>query len=267
LILSSLNFFLKADTFYRVHSPFVFDLLTHTLEDNRYFYEFDDIEKLRKELENNTALLNIVDLGAGSKKSNDSIRSIKDIVNTAVSPAYQSMFLFKLAQYIDAKNIVELGTSLGISTLYLSGFSSKSTVHTLEGSPAILGTAKSIFKAFKRENIVTYEGSFDQYLPKVLGKIPTLDLCYIDGNHAKAPTLNYFEWCLPYVNENSIIVFDDIYWSKDMTSAWEEVKEYKEVTMTVDLFYFGLVFFKKEFTEKQHFKVLDARFKPWQRYI
>lgn len=266
-ILSSIKFYSSADTFYRVHSPFVFDLLNDTLQDKRHFYAFESIEKVRNELLKNSTPLDIVDLGAGSKKTNKNVRLVKDITKTAVSPAYQSRFLFKLAQHMKAENIIELGTSLGITTLYLSGFSSKSTVHTLEGSPAVLNAAQAIFKTFERQNIKVYRGNFDQTLPKILSEIPSLDLCYIDGNHAEEPTLRYFEWCLPHVHKNTVLIFDDIYWSKEMTSAWQKIKVHPSVTLTIDLYYFGLVFFKQDFSEKQHFKILHAKFKPWQRYI
>lgn len=266
-IVSLLRFYAKADTYYRVHSPFVFQFLQTILEDDRHYYVFDKLNALRIELHKNKTEIPVKDLGAGSKKSNKTKRSIQSIAKTAVSPSYQSEILFKIAQEIKAKLTVELGTSLGLSAISLAGYTKENQVHTLEGSQAILEVAKLNFDIFEAKNIHTYLGHFDDTLPKILDDLKQVDLCYIDGNHAKAPTLKYFEMCLPYIHEDSVLIFDDIYWSKEMTEAWEIVKSHKDVKFTIDLYYFGLVFFNTDIKEIQHFKILAAKYKPWQRYI
>jgi predicted O-methyltransferase YrrM len=68
---------------------------------------------------------------------------------------------------------------------------------------------------------------------------------FVDGNHQKEATLRYFKLCLPKVHENSLLIFDDIYWSRGMKEAWNEIKAHPEVTVTVDLFWIGLVYFRK----------------------
>lgn len=266
-IISALRFYLQADTYYRVHSPFVFKFLQTTLEDDRQYYAFDKLNALRSELTKNKTEIEVEDLGAGSKKSNLKKRSIQSIAKTAVSPSYQSELLFKIAQVTKALKTVELGTSLGISTMSLAGYTHKNQVHTLEGSRSILEVAKVNFEIFNAKNIHSYLGHFDNTLPEVLKKVQRLDLCYIDGNHAKAPTLKYFEMCLTHVHKNSVLIFDDIYWSPDMTEAWEIIKTHKAVKFTIDLYFFGLVFFNSDIKEVQHFKMLHSKFKPWQRYI
>ncbi len=266
-ITSLFCFYLKADTYYRVHSPFVFRFLQTILEDDRQYYVFDKLNALRIKLHKNKTEITVKDLGAGSKKSNKNKRSIQSIAKTAVSPSYQSEILFKIAQEIEALHTVELGTSLGLSAISLAGYTHHNQVHTLEGSHAILEVAKVNFEIFEAKNIHTYLGHFDDTLPQVLKTLQQVDLCYIDGNHAKAPTLKYFEMCLPHVHKNSVLIFDDIYWSKEMSEAWEIVKAHKDVKFTIDLYYFGLVFFNPDVKEVQHFKILASKFKPWQRYI
>jgi len=246
---SALHFYFQADTYYRVHSPFVFQLLFSTIEDDRHFYIFDQINALRNELNKNKTEIPVTDLGAGSKKANKAKRSIQSIAKTAVSPNYQSKILFKIAKEIKAMYTIELGTSLGISAISLAGYSEKNQVHTLEGSHSILEVAKVNFDIFKLKNISTYLGHFDQELPKVLANINQLDLCYIDGNHSKAPTLKYFEMCLPHTHSKSVLIFDDIYWSKEMTEAWDIIKVHPDVKLTIDLYYFGLIFFNTDFKE------------------
>ena len=266
-ITAAFHFYLKADTYYRVHSPFVFKFLQKILEDNRQYYVFDKLDALRLELDKNKTEIEIEDLGAGSKKSNLKKRSIQSIAKTAVSPSYQSKILFKIAQEIKALRTVELGTSLGISTMSLAGYTHKNQVHTLEGSRSVLEVAKVNFEIFNAKNIHPYLGHFDNNLPEVLEKVQRLDLCYIDGNHAKAPTLKYFEMCLKHVHKESVLIFDDIYWSPEMTEAWEIIKTHTAVKFTIDLYFFGLVFFNPDIKEVQHFKILHSKFKPWQRYI
>ena len=237
------------------------------MEDERHFYIFDTIESYRLGLAKDTTVLEIKDLGAGSKKTKRSQRSIKQITTTAVSPAYQSQFLFKLAQYMGSTNIIELGTSMGITSLYLANYSKKVDLISLEGSPQILQQAEKNFKAFKAENISTILGHFDQTFPKALSRFDKIDFVYIDGNHAKIPTLKYFEWCLPKVHNKTVLVFDDIYWSIEMTEAWEVIKKHPSVKLSLDLYYFGIVFFNVDILERQEFKILPAKFKPWQKYI
>ncbi len=266
-ILSFIKFYFKASTFYRVHSPFLFELLENTIEDQRRFYAFDRIEKYRRQLKKDTTILAVEDLGAGSKKSNTKQRSIRSIVNSAVSPPYQGQILYKLLQHLGAKNIIELGTSLGITSLYLSTYSNQVKLVTLEGSSAIMDKAKSAFKLFPNQQIKSILGHFDQTLPQAIAQLDQLDVCYIDGNHAKDPTIRYFENCLPHIHEHSVLIFDDIYWSKGMTEAWEQIKKHKSVKLSLDLYFFGLVFFNQDIKEKQHFKIISSRFKFWQRYI
>lgn len=266
-ILSLIKFYQNSDTYYRVHSPFLFDLLENTLEDDRHFYVFDKIESFRSELTSNNTVLTVEDLGAGSKTTKSNQRTIKQITNSAVSPAYQSRFLFKLAQYMRSRNIIELGTSMGISSLYLSNYSKKVNLISLEGSREILQQAKKNFKAFGAENISTLLGHFDDTFPEALDRFEKVDFVYIDGNHAKEPTLKYFEWCLAKVHDKTVLVFDDIYWSPEMTEAWEIIKKHPSVKLSLDMYYFGIVFFNIDILQKQEFKIVSSKFKPWQRYI
>jgi len=266
-IKSLLKFYFASDTYYRVHSPFLFELLDNTLEDDRQYYIFEEIEELRQKLLSDNSIIEVEDLGAGSKTTKSNQRSIKSITSSAVSPAYQSQFLYKLANFMKSENIIELGTSMGISSLYLSAYSNKVKLISLEGSKNILELANKNFTVFNKKNISTLLGHFDQTLPKALMQIDKLDMVYIDGNHAKAPTLNYFNACLPKVYDQTVLIFDDIYWSKGMTEAWEIIKSNPTVRLSLDMYYFGIVFFNSDIKKKQDFKILDSKFKPWQKFI
>ena len=235
---------------YSVHSPFLFDLIRNVLYAGNNYYAFDEIEDLRNELLNSEEIINVSDFGAGSKVVRSNARKIKDIVrHSAVNEKFGNL-LFKLVLYFKSKTILELGTSLGLGTLYLATANSKSQVYTIEGCEETVKKASENFKELKVENIKQIIGNFDEKLPEVLSSINELDFVYFDGNHQKEPTLNYFLQCLSKKNNNSVFYFDDIHWSKGMEEAWEEIKANKDVTLTVDLFFSGIVFFKKELSKE-----------------
>jgi len=156
-----------------------------------------------------------------------------------------------------------MGTSLGISTLYQATAVRSAKVITLEGCPQISAIARENFRWLGTNNVELMTGDFAGTLPKALDKIKCLDYAFFDGNHRKVPTLEYFEKALEYAHEDSIFVFDDIYWSDEMREAWEEIKANPKVTLTIDLFYVGIVFFRKENSEKEHFTLIDSWKKPW----
>ncbi|MBP6456198.1 MAG: class I SAM-dependent methyltransferase [Chitinophagaceae bacterium] len=253
LIKAYINYCLKAKSAHGIHSPFVFDFITNLLQDKRTFYAFDTIENYRQELYKNDTELNIEDFGAGSLKSNFKKRKISDIAKTAGRNRKMGELLFRMVNYFDCKNSLELGTSLGIGSHYLALANTNSKVVTIEGSKEIFETSKANFEKNNLKNIEQVLGNFDLVLDEVLEKNSAFDLIFIDGNHREEPTINYFKKCLSKINDNTILIFDDIHWSKGMQNAWESIKKDKAVTLSLDLFYFGIVFFRKEFKEKQHF--------------
>ncbi|MEM1137885.1 MAG: class I SAM-dependent methyltransferase, partial [Bacteroidota bacterium] len=149
------------------------------------------------------------------------------------------------------KNVLELGTSLGINALYLTKACSNSNVISLEGCPNTLNIAKENFQKLNAK-VLTVIGEIGETLPKVLKEIEKLEFVFFDANHKKQPTLNYFNTCLPHINEHTVFIFDDIYWSKEMGEAWEQITHHPNVTLSIDLFDLGLVFFRKN-QPKQHF--------------
>lgn len=207
-------------------------------------------------LRTDTQILHVNDLGAGSKKLNSTERRVCDIAKHGISNKKQSEFYFKLINYLNCTNVIELGTSLGLNTLYFSMANSSAKIYTIEGSESLCKHATALFQKHQRNNIVLKCGNFDTELPQVLNETGSFDLLYIDGNHAFEPTLRYFQMALNYCKESSVIVFDDIYWSKEMTKAWQEVIKDPKVTLSIDCFYFGLVFFRKETKQKEHFKLM-----------
>ncbi|MBP7400320.1 MAG: class I SAM-dependent methyltransferase [Chitinophagales bacterium] len=250
-----IKYFNQSLTSYDVHSPFLFDFITHVLNDNRYFNAFGEIEAVRKHLLKNTSVIEIEDLGAGSKKLHATKRKISDIAKTSLTNEKFGKLLFRIVNHYSPHHILELGTSLGISALYLAKAKSTSTVTTLEGSKAISHIAHQVFEQTHTENIQLITGNFSDTLPQLLSESYHPDLVYIDGNHRMKPTLDYFNTCLESANENCILILDDIHWSSEMEQAWNEIKHHPQSRLTVDLFYKGIVFTQKELLTKQNVSI------------
>ncbi|MCR8560830.1 class I SAM-dependent methyltransferase [Mucilaginibacter sp. BJC16-A38] len=235
---------LKAKNRHGVHSPFVYRLI------DKVIYDFDDkkvyagVENIRQTLFIDNNIITVTDLGAGSHVNNNRQKKISDIAHNALKPPKLAQLLYRLVADLKPRNIIELGTCLGITTLYLQKAAPGAKVYTLEGCPETAGVAKQTLKKGEINNVEPVVGNFDDTLPGVINSLDELDFVFVDGNHQKNATLNYFEWCLPKVHEDTMLIFDDIYWSPGMKEAWAQIKTHPQVTVTIDLFWIGLVFFK-----------------------
>ncbi len=235
-----------------IHSHFIFNLVKHVFNDDRKYYAFQRIEKLRQNLLNDDTVIVVEDFGAGSVLVKGNKRTISSIAKSATKPAKYGQLFFRMVNYFEAKQILELGTSLGISTAYFASANKNVQVISLEGSNAIAEKATQNFANLELQNIHIIKGNFDDTLENVLGEEDKYDVIFFDGNHRKEPTLRYFRQCLNNNHADTVFIFDDIYWSKEMEEAWDEIKSHPAVTCSIDLFFVGLIFFRKEFKEVQH---------------
>ncbi|TKC13252.1 class I SAM-dependent methyltransferase [Pedobacter polaris] len=236
------------------HSPFVYKLTDEVIYDFSTKKVYDDIEAQRKKLLHDDKLITVTDLGAGSHLNKNRTKKISQIAKNALKTPRLAQLIYRLAANQELNNIIELGTCLGITTAYLSKAQPAADVLTIEGCPATAAVAHQNFTALDLENVELQVGNFNDLLPKAISDAEKLDFVYIDGNHTKEATLNYFNWCLPKIHENSLLIFDDIYWSAGMKEAWSEIKNHPQVALTIDLFWIGLVYFKKG-QAKEHFKI------------
>jgi predicted O-methyltransferase YrrM len=241
---------LKAKTRHGIHSPFVFDLLVNTIQNDNHFYAYDPIERLRKLLGQDERVINRVDLGAGYSNGHSKKQSVRNIAHRAAKPAKYGALLFRLANRFGSKNILELGTSLGLSTAYLAFSNTHAKVITLEGCPETAAVAKENFRKLKLTNVEIITGDFKDSLPRLLEKERSFDMVFFDGNHRKEPTLDYFKACLERIHAGSVFIFDDIHWSAEMEEAWQQIKQQSTVTVTIDLFFLGIVFFNPDLTKQ-----------------
>lgn len=239
-IISFFYYWLKRVDQHSLHSPFVFNFFNEVIRD---LPEKDkDIEALKFALTHNKTAIEVQDYGAGSRVSKNSTRSIGSIAKYASTPSKFSRFLLKAIRHLDYQEIIELGTSLGLNTLYLSK-AEHANITTFEGDPSIADLAKQHFGERQRTNIDIIVGNIDHTLPEHLKSSKTIDMVYIDANHRFEPTLRYYELILPHLSKTGMVVIDDIHWSKEMNNAWEQIKERSEVTLSLDLFEAGILFF------------------------
>jgi len=237
------------------HSPFIFHFITKVLNDRRSYPAYQAVEQLRSGLLKDEKLLTLEDFGAGSVVNKTNQRTIATLAKNSAKPKKYGQLLFRIVQEYQPRVILELGTSLGITTAYLGLANPEAQLVTMEGAPEVTAVAKRNFQSLGLGQIKVIEGNFDHTLPSVLSGLPAVDFCFIDGNHRREPTERYFQALLAQAGSDTILVFDDIHWSAEMEQAWQTIKDHPSVRCSIDLFFIGIVFFRQEFREKQHFSI------------
>ena len=237
----------KAKTRYKVHSPFVFDLVENVLKDKTEYPGYRKIETYKKNISRSKTIIETVDFGARSedKQYTSSMEKVGDIVKRRSQRKQQARLLYRLSRYFQPRNILEFGTAAGISTAYIKAPVPESKMISMEGCASLAEVASNNLKKLKINSVEISTGNFDVILPNALMKFGKLDFVFFDGNHRREPTLNYFNQCVELAHEDTLFIFDDIHWSPGMDKAWETIKKDPRVTISVDIFWFGLVFFRK----------------------
>lgn len=233
--------------------------MNNVLLTDHKFYAFEEIEGIRSALKQNQATIKITDFGAGSRINKSNERKICDVAKNSAKAPWLGEMLFKLVRHFQPKNMIELGTSLGISGCYQYGGYKSGSFQTYEGCPETAKVAEKVFASFDAKKAKIIVGDFKKSLPATLDSIPSADYVFFDGNHQKQPTLDYFNILVEKANQDSLFVFDDIHWSTEMEEAWLEIKQHPSVSLTIDLFWIGLVFFKKDHP-KENFIVRTSKF-------
>ncbi len=227
-----------------IHSPFVFNLITKVFRNKINPGIVSNIEKVRKELISDKGSILVKDLGSGSDSLKSDLRAVSDIAKYSPVSMKYGVLLTNMAAEFGKPHIIELGTSFGISTMYMAAASSESIVYTMEGCPATAEIATRNFKTTGIQNIRLFIGSFDETLPGLLNLDKKPGMVFIDGNHRKEALLDYFKQILEHSDNKTVILIDDINYSREMQEAWSEIKRYKEVSFTVDIFRMGIVFLR-----------------------
>lgn len=248
---SFFTYWLDAVDEHSLHSPFFFDLYTNTIKDASDTSLFDSIEQLRIKLLSDDRSVEIVDFGSGSSHVKGSRRRISQIAKTSLSPQKYSLLYQRILDRFNCQNILELGTCLGINTLYLS-LREGCRVSTFEGSPFLAEIAQESFMASGATNISVIPGNIDHTLAEFLRTAEQIDFAFLDANHRYEPTLTYFNGIIQKIHHNSVVVLDDIHHSSEMERAWADILNHPSVYGTADLYRCGLIFFDPSLNYQHH---------------
>jgi len=253
------TFYNRANTYKNIADEELSELVYKILEDKEHSCSFNHIENVRKALLKDEKVLNITDLGAGSSYSKKTQRTVKSIAKSALSPKWQCEVMSNLIKEFHCNNILELGTSLGISASYMANANRHCTVYSLEGAESIASIAMQTFAKLRVKNVKLVFGDFDVTLPTILQNTDVIDFAFIDGNHKYKSTVNYFEMILKKSHSKTIFIIDDIYWSQGMQQAWNDIVNHSKVTATLDFYNFGIVFLDKKYSG--NYTIINSKFK------
>lgn len=243
-----------------IHSPYLFYLVRMLVYDDNRYYSWREIEEARRNLLRSDETIEVIDFGTGGKQSGGKdLRRVRDIARNSLEQARVGEILFRLVNYLGhvqqrPLRVVELGTSLGITTAYLAKADSRNHVTTFEGSPEIARIARQVWQKLHIDNVQQVLGNIDDTLYKVRDACArnNIDIAYIDANHTCEATLRYYDYLSEQAGECSIFVLDDIHYSPEMAQAWRKICAKPEVTTTMDFYHFGLVFFDKHYLRRNY---------------
>ncbi|PSR15005.1 MAG: SAM-dependent methyltransferase [Bacteroidetes bacterium] len=259
------RYYLRARTRYDVHSPFLANWVAKVLEDRREFYAFDDIAAVRRFWRQSPQRVDYAhDLGAGSRAGQGRQRRVRDLVRWSAIDQFSGQLLFRMVLQAQPKTILELGTNLGFSAMYLRAAARGAQFITIEGNETV---ARLAAHSLERANLPPVEirtGAFAAVLPGALRDLQQVDFAWLDGDHRGDATLAYYEQILPALQQDSVLVVGDIHWSADMEQAWNQLKARPEVTLSIDLLHLGVLFFRPQQKAKEDYTLIQARWKPWR---
>lgn len=249
---SFLSYKFKAINVHHLHAPFAYELVKDVVNDKQHYPDYLKVKTLRNQLKQDRSDIMVTDFGTGFGGKTEALM-LKRVAtlykNNSIKEKYGKL-LYRLVNHLKPANILELGTSLGISCAYMAFAAPDASIITIEGSQGIADKAAGNFTGLGLKNIHQEIGNFDNVLDPIIDAMPGIDFAFIDGNHRKEPTIRYFESCLRKSNNDTVLVFDDIHWSEEMNEAWKSIQSHQSVTLTLDLFQFGIVFFKKELSKQ-----------------
>ncbi len=249
-----------------VHSPYLFEWVRMVMSDENSYYAWEAIEKCRERMLADERIVEFVDYGSGGEGNRFAEdrgavedRRVKDIAKGSLAKKKYAQLLARLVNWLGDGRlaigdgrlvIVELGTSLGITTAYMAMMDSRNKVVTYEGCPSVADIAKENWKALGIKNIDCRVGEITaDILDRDLERV---DVAFIDANHTCAGTCAYFKVLAEKVHAKSVVVVDDIHYNAEMEKAWKAICADERVTSTMDLYQMGLVFFDKAYWKRHY---------------
>lgn len=228
-----------------VHSPFVYDLVTNVICNSGSNDACKQIEALRKRIKKSKQSVVVEEYGGGSKVFKGAERKLSDLLRYSSIKKKYGNLISRYTAYYQPECVLELGTSIGLSTAYMRAGMQSGVVHTVEANKSLIDLAKSHVQELGLDRISFHHGTFEDVLDNVLANIPNPDLVFIDGNHTYEATLDYFNTVKANMTKG-VIILDDIYWSEGMMKAWQEIQAQSDVC--IDIFQFGIVVIHNQIT-------------------
>ena len=235
-----------------IHSPFAFNFISNVLRNKIPDDVVFRIENVRRKLLSDNRRIIVNDLGAGSKRMKNNVRKISDIARFASVSGKYGKVLYNLAKDYGQSSTIELGTSLGISTMYIAEGNRRSKLFTVEGCSECLKIAKENFDNADLREIRAFNSSFDEKMGDFLQSGLKPGFVFIDGDHRKDSILRYFTAVLKMADENTVIALDDIHHSREMEEAWTEIKAMDRVSVSFDIHRMGIVFFRSDLSDNHY---------------
>jgi len=252
LISSYIQHLFKSKSKYVIHSPFVYRLIHQVFMDKTSYPDLKILDDSRKQMFSRTTAIETTDLGtgAGNKPYITIINQLGKIAKRRALDKKSLHLLYKLTKHYKPDYILEFGTSAGISASYIGKANHFKKFVSMEGCAVLASHAKNYFDSLNLSEIELKVGNFNDTLDKILSEFEQLDMVFVDGNHRQQQTLDYFRKCLTKAHENSIFIFNDIHWSPEMEKAWKEMKKHEWVSVSIDLYRIGILFFRKGITRQ-----------------
>lgn len=237
-----------------IHSPYVFEFVNKVLFNGAKYVVADGLTAKHRELKSDLRKIPVTDIGAGSTADKSRERTVASFVrHSSLSEKYGGL-LYRIAHWFKPDMMLELGTGLGISTLYLASGSSGTPLHSIEGNKYRVVFARELMDDFDLQSVHIHTGDMSECLDAIIPSISGKLLAFVDGNHRYEPTMVYMKKLLGACEGEALIIMDDIYWSKEMTRAWKELLLWPEVRISIDLYYMGILMLRKDL-HKAHYKI------------
>lgn len=254
IVLSYLHHRMMVQSKYKIHSPFVYEFYKQVLTDNNPYSQYRVVNRMRKELETVSRFIKRKDHGANCRDFPSDQRFVRvgDIARRTAVSRKKGELLYRIARWIKPQYILELGTSLGISSMYLAMAIPDGKLVTLEGCIDSAKIARENFEKVGQKNIMLITGEFSATIPDALNMMPYPGMVFFDGNHRRDSTVDYFRQCLQHVHPDTVFIFDDIHWSVGMEEAWQEIMKDGQTRVCIDLFQMGIVFFREELSKENY---------------
>jgi predicted O-methyltransferase YrrM len=252
-----IGFRLTTVTRYKLHSPFLYKLATEAIHGKSDKYIDRLYRQLYQKFAFNSSTTEVVEFNIkkNTKLYSSEVKSIRSIFKQSAISSKKAQVLARLLVLFKPENIIEFGTSLGVSASIFAQASHDSKIYSIEGCSGLASIAQANFDELGFGNIEIQIGHFNHVVNPVLNKIKKVDFVFYDGSDDYKTAINAFESCLPYIGNDGVFIMNSIYRSRAMNKAWDYIKKHNDSIVCIDLFQMGIILFRKEMS-KQEIKYL-----------